>query len=201
MNDEIAQLEADIESGTGDVSELRCRIAELETQLESTGKKLADKRLKLKNADQQLVQLQDELHTVKEKRDNAQRDYREFMDKNQEQLRMRLTDAVFGRLVVDMRGLLATMLPEQKANLDGEFMTAIAEQPNEILKCAMYLFLGYIDGATQFAMSCGGGDNNNSLPWGRKDNEDDRSFAYRCMMQAHRMMKPSQQKRGFNGRR
>ena len=201
LNDEIAQLEADIESGTGDVSELRCRIAELETQLESIGQKLADKRDKLKLADRQLVQLQDELHTVKEKRDNAQRDYREFTDKNQEQLRMRLTDAVFGRLVVDMRGLLATMLPEQKANLDGEFMTAIAEQPNEILKCAMYLFIGYIDGATQFARSCGGGDNNNSLPWGRKDNEDDRSFAYRCMMQAHRMMKPSQQKRGFNGRR
>lgn len=201
LNDEIAQLEADIESGTGDVSELRCRIAELETQLESIGQKLADKRDKLKLADRQLVQLQDELHTVKEKRDNAQRDYREFTDKNQEQLRMRLTDAVFGRLVVDMRGLLATMLPEQKANLDGEFMTAIAEQPNEILKCAMYLFIGYIDGATQFARSCGGGYNNNSLPWGRKDNEDDRSFAYRCMMQAHRMMKPSQQKRGFNGRR
>lgn len=32
-------------------------------------------------------------------------------------------------------------------------MTAIAEQPNEILKCAMYLFLGYLDGATQFARS------------------------------------------------
>ena len=114
---------------------------------------------------------------------------------------MRLTDAVFGRLVVDVRDLLATMLPMQKANLDGELLTAIAEQPNEILKCAMYLFLGYLDGATQFARSCGGGGSDNSLPWGRKDNEDDRRFAYRCMMQAHRMMKPSQQKRGFNSRR
>lgn len=81
---------------------------------------------------------------------------------------MRLTDAVFGRLVVDVRDLLATMLPMQKADLDGEFLTAIAEQPNEILKCAMYLFLGYLDGATQFVRSCGGGDNDNSLPWGAK---------------------------------
>ena len=39
---------------------------------------------------------------------------------------------------------------EQKADFDGEFLTAIAEQPNEILKCAMYLFLGYLDGATQY---------------------------------------------------
>lgn len=50
---------------------------------------------------------------------------------------MRLTDAVFGRLIVDIRELFATMPSEQKADLDGEFLTAIAEQPNEILKCAM----------------------------------------------------------------
>ncbi|HBO26156.1 MAG TPA: hypothetical protein DD657_05090 [Culturomica sp.] len=75
LNDEIAQLEADIENGAGDVSELRCRIASLEAQLESTGQKLADKRLKFKNADRQLAELQDELHTVKEKRDTAQKNY------------------------------------------------------------------------------------------------------------------------------
>lgn len=112
---------------------------------------------------------------------------------------MRLTDAVFGRLVVDVRDLLATMLPMQKADLDGEFLTAIAEQHNEILKCAMYLFLGYLDGATQFAQSCGGGGTSSDLPWGRNPDEDDRCFAYRCMMQAHRMMKPSQQKHGIAG--
>lgn len=197
LNDEIAQLEADIENGAGNVSELRCRIVSLEAQLESTGQKLADKRLKLKDADRQLADLQYELHNVKEKRDNAQRDYLEFTDKNQEQLRMRLTDAVFGRLVVDVRDLLAAMPQEQNAEFDGEFLMAIAKQPNEILKCAMYLFMGYLDGATQFARSCGGGGSDNSLPWGRKDDEDDRRFAYRCMMQAHRMMKPSQQKHGM----
>lgn len=46
----------------------------------------------------------------------------------------------------------------------GLFLTAIAEQPNEILKCAMHLFIGYLDGATQFARSCGGGGSDSSLP-------------------------------------
>ncbi|HBO26157.1 hypothetical protein [Culturomica sp.] len=113
---------------------------------------------------------------------------------------MRLTDAIFARMVVDVRSILAALPSEQKADLDGEFLTAIAEQPNEILKCAMYLFLGYLDGATQFAQSCGGGGSDNSLPWGRKEDENDRRFAYRCMMQAHRMMKPSHPKRGLGGR-
>lgn len=195
LYEEKAQLEADIENGAGDVSELHRRIVELEKQLESTGQKLADKRDKLKTADRQFVELQDELDALTEKRDDAQRDYRELTEKKQVQIRMRLTEAVFGRLIVDIRELFATMPSEQKADLDGEFLTAIAEQPNEILKCAMYLFLGYLDGATQFAQSCGGRGTSSDLPWGRKDDEDDRRFAYRCMMQAYKMLKHTQPKR------
>ena len=201
LNDEIAQLETDIENGAGDVSELRCLIASLELQLESTGQKLADKRDKLKLADRQLTELQDKLDALSRKRDTAQKNFHEFTEKNQEQVRMRLTDAVFARMVVDVPSLLDAMPTEHKADLDGEFLTAIAEQPNEILKCAMYLFLGYLDGATQFAQSCGGGGSGSSLPWGRNPDEDDRRFAYRCMMQAHKMLKFSQPKRGISGRR
>lgn len=201
LNDEIARLESGIENGAGDVSELRCRIAELENQLESTGHKLADKRDKLKTADRQLTDLQKELDSLSEKRDNAEKNFHEFTEKNQEQVRMRLTDAVFARMVVDIRSLVESMPSEQKANADGEFLTAIAEQPNEILKCAMYLFLGYLDGATQFAQSCGGGGTSSDLPWGRNPDEDDRRFAYRCMMQAHKMLKPSQTKCSMRSKR
>ena len=125
LNDEIAQLEADIENGAGDVSELRCRIAFLEFQLESTGQKLADKRDKLKLADRQLAELQNELDALSEKRDNAQKNFHEFTEKNQEQVRMRLTDAVFARMVVDVRSLLDAMPSELKADIDGDFLTAI----------------------------------------------------------------------------
>jgi len=197
LNDEKARLESDIENGAGDVSELRCRIAELEKQLETTGQKLADKRDKLKTADRKLADLQKELDALSEKRDNAQKNFHEFTEKNQEQVRMRLTDAVFARMVVDVRSLLDAMPSELKADIDADFLTAIAEQPNEILKCAMYLFLGYLDGASQFAQSCGGGGTSSNLPWGRNPDEDDRRFAYRCMMQAHKMMKTSQPKRGI----
>ena len=197
LNDEIARLESDIENGAGDVSELRRRIAELENQLESTGQKLADKRDKLKTADRQLTELQDELDALSEKRDNAEKNFHEFTERNQVQVRMRLTDAVFARMVVDVRSMIESMPLELKADLDGEFLTTIAEQPNEILKCAMYLFLGYLDGAIQFAQSCGGGGTSSDLPWGRNPDEDDRRFAYRCMMQAHKMLKLSQQKHGI----
>lgn len=82
-----------------------------------------------------------------------------------------------------------------------EFLMVIAEQSNEILKCAMYLFLGYLDGASQFAQSCGGGGTSSDLPWGRNPDEEDRRFAYRCMMQAYKMLKPTSPKRGIGGKR
>ena len=53
----------------------------------------------------------------------------------------------------------------------------------------------------QFAQSCGGGGASSDLPWGRNLDEDDRRFAYRCMMQAHKMLKPAQPKRGMGGRK
>lgn len=190
---------------------MRCRIASLESQLESTGQKLADLSTfgrfrrknsdKLKLADRQLAELQNELDALSEKRDNVQKNLHEFTEKNQEQVRMRLTDAVFARMVVDIRSLLDAIPSELKADIDSDFLTAIAEQPNEILKCAMYLFLGYLDGATQFAQSCGGGGDDTSLPWSRNPDEDNRRYAYRCMMQTHKMMKPSQPKRGIGGKR
>lgn len=191
LNDQIDRLESDIESGNGDAEELRQCIADLNGELRATESSLEDKRQKLKTADRQLAQLQDELKSANEKRSNALREYHNFTEKNQEQMRMRLTDAVFGRSVVDMRSLLAAMTSEQKAGFDGEFLMAMAEKPNEILKCAMYLFAGYLDGAIQFAKGSGGGGSASDLPWGRDPNEDDRRFAYRCMMQAHRMLRPA----------
>lgn len=199
--EQIDRLQVELESGNGDAEELNRRISDLEEELRTTASTLEDKRQKLKTADKQLKDLKEELESVNEKRDNAARDFHDFTAKNQEQVRMRLTDAVFGRSVVDMRSLLAAMTPEQKAEFDGGFLTAMAEKPNEILKCAMYLFMGYLDGATQFAQSCGGGGSSSDLPWDRDPNEDDRKFAYRCMMQAHKMLKPASPKRSIGGRR
>lgn len=200
LNDQIDRLESDLEAGNGDAEELRQRISGLEDELRVTESSLEDKRQKLKTADRQLALLQDELKSANEKRSNAMREYHHFTEKNQEQMRMRLTDAVFGRSVVDMRSLLAAMTPEQKAGFDGDFLMAMAEKPNEILKCAMYLFAGYLDGAIQFAKGSGGGSASD-LTWGRDPNEDDRRFAYRCMMQAHKMLRPAQPKRGMGGKR
>ena len=64
---------------------------------------------------------------------------------------------------------------------------------------AMLLFAGYIDAATSLSESCGGGGD--SVPesgWGKKDDEDERAFARRCLLMAHSMYKPKTVKRSFH---
>ena len=68
-----------------------------------------------------------------------------------------------------------------------------------IAHTAMLLFAGYIDAATSMSESCGGGGG--SAPesgWGKKDDEDERAYARRCLQMAHSMYKPKSVKRGFH---
>ena len=64
---------------------------------------------------------------------------------------------------------------------------------------AMLLFAGYIDAATSLSESCGGGGG--SAPesgWGKKEDEDERAFARRCLQMAHSICKPKPRQRGYH---
>ena len=68
-----------------------------------------------------------------------------------------------------------------------------------IAHTAMLLFAGYIDVATSMSESCGGGGGSTpESDWGKKDDEDERMFARRCLLMAHSMYKPKSVKRGFH---
>ena len=64
---------------------------------------------------------------------------------------------------------------------------------------AMLLFAGYIDAATSMSESYGGGGG--SAPesgWGKKDDEDERTYVRRCLQMAHSMYKPKPRQRSFH---
>lgn len=68
-----------------------------------------------------------------------------------------------------------------------------------IAHTAMLLFAGYIDAATSMSESCGGGGGSTpESDWGKKDDEDERAYARRCLQMAHSMYKPKSVKRGFH---
>ena len=64
---------------------------------------------------------------------------------------------------------------------------------------AMFLFVGYIDAATSMSESCGGGGGSSpDSDWGKKDDEDERQYARRCLKMAHSICKPKPRQRGYH---
>lgn len=195
LEEEIASLNEEIRSGSGDAAELLSRIDGLEHKLSMTEALLSDKREKLRTADGQQKQLHEEEVRLKDSTEHLRQENREAAIDKQTNVRVRLTDSVYGKLAVGLKDMLPYLPEEVKEKWP--LLVELAERSSEILICAMYLFCGYIDGAIQFSQSCGGGGTSDSdLPWGGKENEDDRHFAYRCMVHAANMTRQSN-KRGI----
>ena len=59
---------------------------------------------------------------------------------------------------------------------------------DKIIYCAMYLYVGYINEATNFAKSQRGGGSD-TKDWRREKDEDEIEWIRRCLRQATRMVK------------
>ena len=197
----IAEMEAlakDLKAGRGDSEELRRKISKLDLDLQKVLDNLADKRSKLEEANKQLAEFRRIEEETRERAVEYRRDLKAATYDLEHQVRYRLADALLDDILREFKSLLPALDSEGKSLFDDTLLKDVAERGEDIFKCAIYLFANYVDLATTFAESHGGGGSGNDLPWGRKEDEDDRAWARRCLMQASRMMKP---KGGKNVRR
>ena len=77
----------------------------------------------------------------------------------------------------------------------GSFAMDFINHGNKIIYCAMYLYVGYINDATNFAESQGGGGSD-TKDWGHEKDEDEIEWIRRSLRLATRMIKPRKDK-GF----
>lgn len=197
----IAEMEAlaeKLKASRGDSEELRKKISKLDLDLQKVLDNLTDKRGKLEEANRQLSELRQIEEETRERAVEYRRDLKAATYDLEHQVRYRLADALLGDILNEFKSLLPALDGEGQNLFDGTLLKDVAERGEDIFKCAIYLFANYVDLATTFAESHGGGGGDNDLPWGRKEDEDDRAWARRCLIQASRMMKP---KGGKNVRR
>ena len=72
---------------------------------------------------------------------------------------------------------------------DNSFAMDFINYGDKIIYCAMFLYVGYINEASNFAESQGGGGND-TKDWRREKDEDEIEWIRRCLRQATKMMKP-----------
>jgi hypothetical protein len=87
------------------------------------------------------------------------------------------------------------MSAEDQQLFDSTLLSELAEDGNKVVTVGLQLMAGYVDEATQFAQTHGGGGGGSNMPWGRNPDEDDRQWARRCLAMARKMMRAASGKR------
>lgn len=191
LEKEIAAVNEELKNGKGNSEELHERIKKLDNDLQKVLDNLADKQAKLEHANEQLAELKSLKDKAKDMTEQYRQQLRVSASNLTQQVRFRLADVLLDDMIRDFKMILPTLSLGTKESLGGSLLQDMAERGEDIIKCAIFLYANLVDQATTFAKGHGGGGGDSALPWGRKDDEDDRAWARRCLMMAHRMMKPS----------
>ena len=171
--------------------------------------RLAEKRVKglstmIANQEQKKLELEEEIRTVATDLRTGKGDSEELQKRiakldyelqkvleNLSDKREKLAEAMVGDIIREFRTHFQSLGKEAQSVFDDSLIKDMAERGEDIFKCAISLFANYVDLATTFAEGHGGGGGGSDLPWRRKEDEDDRTWARRCLQRAHRMMKPA----------
>ena len=187
IEQQIAELKA---SGEETTREKEARLFILQQQLQNIEKKIEDKQEKLNTANGQLRELGSQHRELYEEYEHLQGEINKVVPLAQERA-MRDVQAQLSQMMIDDTKVQFSKLSQLDATaldyFEGTLLMDMAEHGQAIMTVAAALFLGYVDQATEFAQTHGGGGSPGS-DWGKKDGEDDRRWARRCLAEAARLM-------------
>lgn len=84
----------------------------------------------------------------------------------------------------------------------GKIVDFTSDDSTETKTTTACLFYGLLEAATQYAESTGGGGGSSSgSDWGRKKDEDNRTYAARCLLEARNMLQPTEEETAKETRR
>lgn len=174
-----------------DKSSLESEIAKTEQELEDVKEKLTKRQMQLSATEQELDVLKEQV----KKADAQVQEMDSQLDKMSgdytKQVELRLKSVAMDEMVSTVHDMITlSEVPEVKMALDNTLAKEFALRFNDIVRCAILLSVGLVDQATTFAEGHGGGGGGSNMPWGRKNDEDERKWLMRCLMQGARMMHP-----------
>ncbi len=209
LQEEIAALEADRDAGRISNEEADRRMQRLQAYLNNANEKLLDKNKKLEDAEKELKEIKDKIADKQKESDLLEQKISKGLPLVKKQTFSDMNNIGFENSIKSLRSffekydnLLESSLPEQRDYLDSSvtplldnaIFKDIADNAVQLAQVASYLFLGYLDKATQLSESCGGGGAPDS-GWGKRDDEDNEAFKRRCYLMGMKMMKATRKEK------
>ena len=204
---ESQQLREQVASGRLTIQEQAEKQSKIENSIKSLEEKLLDKQQKLNDAYDILDKLMQKRADVEDEITKLRMEKgRDLMPTIQERELLKTKGALWEVTQRDwsfrqqhFRNFVEHLPEENRQEFEqvtrNSFLMEIADIGTETVVVATALFLGYIDQATSFAESHGGGGSTPDSGWGKKDDEDVEFFRRRCLLMAQKMLRPAPAKR------
>ena len=206
IDDQIKALDKELENGkASNREELEALKQKLNAERKEIEANIADKNEKLKVATSELQELAQRKAKLSEKFDELQRKVNKelptIFDKATHDMSVSLWDEAvknFKKDKADFEQFSRELPPNLRVKFDSMLedsaLVEMADHGNQIAATAAALFLGYVDKATTFAESNGGGGASPGTGWGRKEDEDEEAYKRRCCIMGRMMMRPAGRK-------
>lgn len=188
---QLATLHRQLLEGKESPALLKQQVEALERELHSIQERLADKQEKLQTADQKLEELRKKMATTEEQAKRMEERSHAVFKAVHSKVDSLLKDVLVENLLGEHRQRMENMSDSERQAFKDSLIEDVSQRGSDVMHCATLLFVGLVNDATTFAETHGGSGGGSDLKWGRDDDEDNRTWARRCMMMAIRMMKPS----------
>ena len=186
----IAELEDYMKNHLGDAVEIKAKITATRKELWDVRDKLNDKKMKLAQAKLQLDELQKNTSHIEARNREIKADFEKTAISYQQQIINKIWAQAGIKALAEIADIYPRMTSIHDSSLfDDSFAMDFINYGDKIIYCAMYLYIGYVNEATNFAESQGGGGSD-TKDWGREKDEDEIEWIRRCLRQATRMVKP-----------
>ena len=190
----IAELEDYMKNHLGDAVEIKAKITATRKELWDVRDKLNDKKIKLAQAKLQLDELQKNTSHIEARNREIKADFEKTAVSYQQQMINKIWAQAGMKALAEIADIYPRMTSIHDSSLfDDSFAMDFINYGDKIIYCAMYLYIGYVNEATNFAESQGGGGSD-AKDWGRDKDEDEIEWIRRCLRQATKMMKPMKRK-------
>ena len=186
----IAELEDYMKNHLGDAVEIKAKITATRKELWDVRDKLNDKKMKLEQAKLQLNEFQKNTSHIEARNRDIKADFEKTVVSYQQQMINKIWAQAGMKALSEIANIYPRMTSIHDSSLfDDSFAMDFINYGDKIIYCAMYLYVGYVNEATNFAESQGGGGSD-AKDWGREKDEDEIEWIRRCLRQATRMVKP-----------
>ena len=149
-----------------------------------------DKKMKLEQAKLQLHELQKNTSHIEARNRDIKADLEKTAISYQQQIINKIWAQAGMKALTEIADIYPRMTSIHDSNLfDNSFAMDFINYGDKIIYCAMFLYVGYNNEASNFAESQGGGGND-TKDWRREKDEDEIEWIRRCLRQAAKMVKP-----------